>query len=225
MPGLWLNEGGQSAAGSAIAHLLTSHPASARASGLADKPNLSLPDFLVTEASHRSRSFSQAITLAGQVIVVPDFLGNRSPLADPNMRAIISGLGFEQDLESLIALYVAGISGLGYGLRQIIEAQRAQGVQTNTIVISGGAGQSQLVHQLLADASGVAIAEPGSPEPVLLGAAMLGAVSGGTFGAIQEAMNEMSSVDEILHPVSGKLAKRHNQRFKVFCDLQKAARI
>ena len=224
VPGLWLNEGGQSAAGSAIAHLLAFHPASSEAAQLATDAEQSLPDWLVTQAERAHSNLSQVIELAGQVMVVPEFLGNRSPLADPDTKAIIAGLGFEHDLDSLLGLYIAGIAGLGYGLRQIIETQSEYGVTTETIVISGGAGQSKLVRQLLADATGVEVAEPGTDEPVLLGAAMLGAIAGETFGTPRDAMNEMSTLGEVLTPVFGDLRVLHKKRFEIFKALQSAAR-
>lgn len=224
VPGLWLNEGGQSAAGAAIAHLLDTHPASIEATKQAAAAGLSLPDWLAEQAIHKSASVSQAIELAGSVIVVPEFLGNRSPHADPTSKAIIAGLGFERDVDSLIALYIAGLSGLGYGLRQIIETQRAQAVQTDMIVISGGAGQSPLVRQLLADATGIAVAKPRADEPVLLGAAMLGAVAAGAFPDIRTAMARMSHMGGVSDPVQGRVAERHHARFTRFEALQKAAK-
>ena len=225
VPGLWLNEGGQSAAGAAIAHLLAFHPASSEASQLATAAEQSLPDWLVDHATRAVESESDAIELAGKVIVVPEFIGNRSPLADPETKAIIAGLGFEHDFNSFLGLYIAGISGLGYGLRQIIDVQRENGVETDTIVISGGAGQSRLVRQLLADATGVAVAEPGSHEPVILGAAMLGAVAAGKFPNLTKAMTEMSTLGEILTPTSGHLRSKHDKRYETFKALQSAARL
>jgi len=225
VPGLWLNEGGQSAAGAAIAHLLAYHPASSEAAQSAANAGLSLPDWLVAQATAARPNLSQTIELAGQVLVVPEFIGNRSPLGDPDSKAIIAGLGFEQDLNSLIALYIACVSGLGYGLRQIIETQRDNGVATDTIVISGGAGQSQLVRQLLADSTGLPVAIPGTEEPVLLGAAMLGAVASEAFASLRTAMTEMSSLGEVLEPVSGPLAELHQTRFELFKALQNAARV
>ncbi len=66
-------------------------------------------------------------------------------------RAVIAGLGM--DLESLVALYVAGLCGIGYGLRQIIYTQKASGAVAERVVICGGAGSDTLVRQILADAS------------------------------------------------------------------------
>jgi D-ribulokinase len=116
--------------------------------------------------------------------VVPEFMGNRAPFADPNARALIAGLDMDDSLDSLLALYVAGVCGLGYGLRQIIEAQASQGIKIDTIVISGGAGQDELVRQLIADSTQLEVVAPETSEPVILGASMLAAVAAGAYGSI-----------------------------------------
>jgi D-ribulokinase len=162
--------------------------------------------------------------LADGLHVVPEFLGNRAPYADPEARAVIAGLGMETDLESLVALYVAGLCGLGYGLRQIIETQTESGAAVRRIVISGGAGQSNLVRQLLADAVGKPVVAVSSEEPVLLGSAMLGAVAGGLFDTLPAAMAAMSSEKATFAPASGKTRQLHDARFDAFKRLQNAAR-
>ncbi|MGY3549801.1 sugar (pentulose or hexulose) kinase [Bradyrhizobium sp. USDA 4472] len=65
--------------------------------------------------------------------------------------ALIAGLDMRSDLESLLALYLAGLCGLGYGARQIVRAQQDKGIAIETIVVSGGAAQSRPVRQVLAD--------------------------------------------------------------------------
>src|SRR5690606_11940598 len=142
VPGLWLNEGGQSSAGAAIDQAIALHPAAAEARALATGRGMSLPDMLAGMASDRIGDGRSAIDLAGPLIVVPDFLGNRSPFADPDARAVIAGLGMERDLDSLMALYVATLLGIGYGLRQIVEASRAHGASIDAIALSGGAGRN-----------------------------------------------------------------------------------
>lgn len=118
--------------------------------------------------------------------------------------------------------YVAGIFGVGYGLRQIMQAQVKRGVCPTSIVISGGAGRSDAVKQMLADASGFPILSTRSAEPVLLGAAMLGAVSSGQFSELTDAMTEMSSVKDRFHPETGRCADLHLARFKAFERIQSA---
>src|SRR6202012_875105 len=133
----------------------------------------------------------EAVRRAANVHVVPEFLGNRAPHADPDARAVIAGLGLDADLDSLVTLYVAGLCGLAYGARQIVEALAAKGIALDEIIISGGAAQSPLVRQIIADAAGLDGAVADTPEPVLLGAAMLGAVAGGAFSGLDAAMSGM----------------------------------
>jgi D-ribulokinase len=224
MPELWLSEGGQSGAGAAIEQLICLHPAAAEARETTAAAGISLATWLADAAAAASASASEAILLAGGLHVVPDFLGNRSPLADPDARAVVAGLGMERDLTSLIALYIAGMLGLGYGLRQIILASRKQGAGIDSIVLSGGGGRHPLVRQLIADCAGLPVLIPDQPEPVLLGAAMLGAVASGSFPTVETAMHAMSSVSETFEPIAGEIAQLHENRFAAFEKLQQTAR-
>ena len=194
IPGAWLNEGGQSAAGAAIDQLVGFHPASSEAAELASAAGQSLPEWLADRAAGAG-DLSGAVSLAGTIHVVPEFLGNRAPFADPHARAVIAGLGMERDVDSLVALYIAGLCGLGYGLRQIVETQSSSGAPVESIAISGGAGRHPLIRQLLADATGLPILATRAAEPVLLGSAMLGAVAAGTYPDIHAAMSAMSSIE------------------------------
>ncbi|MDR6585308.1 D-ribulose/ribitol kinase [Herbaspirillum sp. BH-1] len=223
-PGMWLNEGGQSAAGAAIDHLLRLHPAEPQARQQAAAEQMELPQWLAQRALQVVAHPSQAAWLAGQINVVPEFLGNRSPLADPQARALLLGLGMEQDIDSLVALYVAGLCSLGYGLRQIIEAQAARGLRIASISVSGGAGTHALTRQLLADTTGLPVEITACPEPVLLGSAMLAAVAAGTYADLRCAMSAMSSVAGREQAAGGDIARLHAARYQVFLNSQQLAR-
>lgn len=151
---------------------------------------------------------------------MPEFLGNRAPFADPDARGLIAGLDMDKSVDSLVRLYIAGVCGLGYGLRQIIEAQRAQGVNTRTIVVSGGAGQNPLVRQLLADTTQTQIAAPKTSEPVLLGSAMLGSVAAGCYKDLTDAMASMSAMGATYEPATGDIQEWHKHRYDSFELLQ-----
>ncbi|MEX1661864.1 FGGY-family carbohydrate kinase [Thioclava sp. 15-R06ZXC-3] len=224
IPGMWLNEGGQSAAGAAIAHLVQMHPAAAEADALAKDARVSVPQFLADRALALAGSASDAVRLAQSLHVVPEFLGNRAPLADPDARAVIVGQGMETGLDSLVMLYIAGVCGLGYGLRQIIETQAKYGAPITEISISGGAGSHPLTRQIIADATGVDTVITQCDEPVLLGAAILGALAGGRFGEMTEAMRSMSHVDDRFAPAIGAVARIHEARFNAFLTLQGTAK-
>ena len=212
VPGFWLNEGGQSAAGAAIDHLLKSHPGYGEASAAARSAGLDIPTFLERRIVSRTASVGEAALIAREIHVFPEFLGNRSPFADPDSRAVVSGLDLDTDLGSIERLFVAGLCGLAYGLADVIDAFRSNGVNSDLIVIGGGAGRSALVRQIMADTTGLAVAVPDTPEPVLLGAAMLGAVAANAHRSIGDAMAAMSAISGLSDPTAPRIADFHRTK-------------
>lgn len=221
VPGLWLNEGGQSAAGAAIDFLVRMHPASGVIEARAKAEGLSLVGYLERAAACAGDT---AADLANGIVVVPEFLGNRAPFADPDARALIAGLTLDENEETLVSLYVAGLAGLGYGLRQLLDALAGKAIDIDLIVASGGAANSPLVLQMIADATASQVASVASPEPVLLGAAMLGAVAGGCHADISSAMGVMSRIAKVYRPASGTMRERHDRRYAAFKLLQETGR-
>jgi D-ribulokinase len=224
VPGLWLNEGGQSAAGAALDHLLTLHPAHGAAAAKARETKLPLLAWLEKQVLADTPQLGEVARLTAGLHVVPEFLGNRAPHADPDARALIAGLDLEGDLASLMKLYVAGLCGLAYGARQIVEAMAVKSIALEQIIISGGAAQSPLVRQIIADATGLEVAVADTPEPVLLGAAMLGAVAGKAYPTLGEAMGGMSALGAVHAPAPGTIGAFHDAKFKVYESLQAAGR-
>ncbi len=91
-------------------------------------------------------------------------------------------------------------------------------------MISGGAGQQDLVRQILADATGVPVVATASEEPVLLGSAILGAVAAGVFADMTGAMAAMSSPKTTFDPADARIKAIHDARYDAFKRLQSVAR-
>ena len=216
VPGFWLNEGGQSAAGAAIDHLIRSHPAHAEASAAARRESVEIIAFLERRILERAGNASDAALLARDVHVLPEFLGNRSPYADPDTRAVIAGLDLDTDVCAMERLFVAGLCGLAYGLADVIDAFRAHGVGSSVIVMGGGAGQSPLVRQVMADTTGLTVALPQTAEPVLLGAAMLGVVAAGAYTSLSQTMTSMSALGRLAEPGSPGMRQFHRSKREVY---------
>ena len=215
VPGFWLNEGGQSAAGAAIDHLVKSHPAYGEAVAAAHAAGMEIPEFLERRIVSRVANLGEAALLARDIHILPEFLGNRSPFADPDARAVVAGPDLDIDIGSMERLFVAGLCGLAYGLADVVEAFRSHGVDSDMMVISGGAGRSPLVRQIMADTTGLTVAVPETQEPVLLGAAMLGAVAAKSCGSIGEAMAAMSAIGRLSEPSAPEIADFHRTKRRV----------
>ncbi|HEY4164449.1 MAG TPA: FGGY-family carbohydrate kinase [Dongiaceae bacterium] len=220
LPGRWLNEGGQSAAGAGIDFLVRAHPAYAETAAAAEAAGEPLLEYLERRTINHAGNLSAAAMRATDIHVLPEFLGNRSPFADPDARAMIAGLDLDRGIESLERLYVAALCGLAYGLADVVEAMRAQQISCGLMVISGGASHSPLVRQIMADTTGLAVALPATAEPVLLGAAMLGAVAGGAYASIDQAMESMSRIAEVTQPNRGEIAEFHAAKRRIYARMQ-----
>jgi D-ribulokinase len=217
---LWLNEGGQSAAGAAIDRLVETHPAHAEAAAKAEGAGIPVHDHLERRIASRDPDLSRAAELARDLHVVPEFLGNRSPFADPQARAAILGLGFDADLEGLERLFVAGLCGVAYGFADVIDAFARQGIAPKLVVASGGASKSPLVRQIVADATGLPVALPETPEPVLLGAAMLGAVAAGAHAGLDAAAAAMSRIGPLTAPTPARATAFHAAKREIYRSLR-----
>eukprot|EP00243_Klebsormidium_subtile_P012225 TRINITY_DN7333_c0_g2_i1.p1 TRINITY_DN7333_c0_g2~~TRINITY_DN7333_c0_g2_i1.p1 ORF type:complete len:188 (+),score=13.00 TRINITY_DN7333_c0_g2_i1:1-564(+) len=152
--------------------------------------------------------------------VLPDWHGNRSPQADPASRGVICGLTLETGEEALARLYLAAVQGIAYGTRQIIEKMNASGHKIDTIIACGGLAKNPLFLKQHADITGCPVILPRETEPVLLGAAVVGAVGAKHFTSIADAMQGLSSPGKVVLPVCADVERTyHASKFSVFEDL------
>ena len=85
------------------------------------------------------------------LMVLPDFNGNRSPLAEPRARGVIHGLGLDHSFDSLARLYYATAIGIALGTRHIVDALNRHAYRIDTLHLTGGHAGSPLLVRLYAD--------------------------------------------------------------------------
>jgi D-ribulokinase len=211
----WLIDGGQSAFGGAIDHLLRLHPAFGELKARGGPHDMHA---LEKDIVARAGGLSEAALIAEGLHVLPDFIGVRSPSADAGARGGVMGMDLREDAASLQELYVAGLCGLAYGLADIVRKLERSGYEFDAIIVSGGAARSGLVRQIIADVCGKTVELPESPEPVLLGSAMVGAVAAGTQ-TMASAMSSMSTLARgAAAPAGGAIAAFHARKAHA-CDM------
>ncbi len=214
MPGLWLNEGGQSATGALIDHLVQSHAAYPALAEQASRSGRHVFALLADRLDSLAADGRQACLTAG-LHVMPDFHGNRSPRADASLRGMLSGLSLSATADDLALLYLAGVQAVAYGTRHVIEAMNVAGYAIDTIMACGGGTKDRVFLREHADATGCRVVLPREPEAVLLGAAILGGVAAGLFSTIQDAMAAMSRAGQVVTP-SPELRGYHDAKYAVF---------
>ncbi|TFK28625.1 ribitol kinase [Coprinopsis marcescibilis] len=153
-PGWWMNEGGQSATGQLIEHIVKTHPAYSQLVDKAQNSGSSIYDVLhqSLESLRVERGVGSYTELTKDLHVYPDFHGNRSPIADPRMRGSIIGLDLDTSLTSLALLYHATLTSIAIQTRSIIDTLNAKGHLIDKIYVSGSQAKNSVLMKLLADA-------------------------------------------------------------------------
>ncbi len=215
IPGLWLNEGGQSATGSLIDHVAGTHAAFPTANSQA-RGEQTVYQVLNAHLEGLARDLPFPAALTKNLHVGPDFLGNRSPRADPTLRGMVSGLSLSATGDDLATLYLATVQAIAYGTRHIIEAMNAAGYRIDTIFACGGGTKNPVLLREHADATGCRIVLPEEPEAVLLGSAILATVAAGHYGTLPDAMRSMSRRGGVIDPAGGEVRRYHDAKYAVF---------
>ena len=200
LPGLWLREGGQSVSGALLDHVIRSF-----GGGLEPTP--------ATHARIAARIGELRAgepDLAGELHVLPDFRGNRAPLADARALGMIAGLDMGEGFDALCRLYWRTAVGLALGLRQILAHFAEHGVAAEVLHAAGGHARSPMLMALYADATGVPVVEPAAPDPVLLGTAMVAATAAGLYPDLGAAARAKSQGGVLRRPdpaAAGRMAR------------------
>jgi FGGY-family pentulose kinase len=216
LPGYWLNEGGQSATGALIDHVIN-----ASAVGRAwtdDARNAGSDVYSMLNQALSASVVTSAIPAAmtHDLHVFPDFHGNRSPRADASLQGMISGLKLSDTKEDLARLYLATIQAIAYGTRHIVETMNKHGFAIDTLFACGGGSKNPVFLREHADALGMPIVLNEEEEAVLLGAAILGAVAAGRHPDLPSAMAKMSRPARIINPTRGRVHSYHSNKYAVF---------
>lgn len=215
IPELWLNEAGQSATGSLLDHVLDWHAAAA----VLGSDRHGIVSARVAELLDR-----HGPGFAGSLQVLPDFHGNRSPLADPHATGVIHGLTLDASFDSLARLYYAAAVGIALGTRHILDALNERGYAIAQLHLTGGHATSPLLLQLYADATRCRVVLPEEADGVLLGTACAAAAACGLHPGLAAACAAMvrSGREVAPDPRVAEFFERRYERFLLMHEHRRA---
>ncbi|WP_378945365.1 FGGY-family carbohydrate kinase [Mesorhizobium sp. ANAO-SY3R2] len=211
LPCLWLSEGGQSATGALLDHVIRWH-------GAGGEPDAAMHR-RICERIVELRA-AEGLDLAGRLHVLPDFHGNRSPLADPHALGVISGLTLDASFDSLCRLYWRTAVAIALGVRHVLDALNANGYVIDTLHVTGGHTRNPLLMELYADATGCTVIEPSGGDAVLLGTAMVAAAAAGLYSNLAAACSAMHQHGHARHP-NPAARTRFDCDYRVFLEMHR----
>ncbi|KAF8773195.1 FGGY carbohydrate kinase domain-containing [Argiope bruennichi] len=224
VPGYWCSEAGQSAAGVLLDHIINSHPATnaLKERILKYEKESHIANILneMAEELKEKKGLSSVSLLTSDYHVYPDYHGNRSPLANPDIKGMICGLTLASDEEDLVKQYIATIQSLAYSTKHIISALEEKGHVIKCLLVCGGLSKNPLYVQMHADVTGLPIIVPNSSEPVLLGCAILAASAAKYYPSVVSAMAAMCGNGELIKPNIND-QEYHKKKYKAYLNLLK----
>ncbi|MGB7757857.1 MAG: FGGY-family carbohydrate kinase, partial [Salinisphaera sp.] len=214
LPDGWINEGGQSAVGALIDHVIRDH--AAHDALMAEARDQSVSHFDILNArldALEARADNAALTR--DVHVLDYHHGNRSPLADASLTGTVTGLTLAESIDDLAVRYLATLQAVSYGTRHIVEALNEHGHAVDRLRLCGGILKNERWLAETADATGLPIELPAEPETVLLGSAMLAAAACGDQPDLRTAAAAMSGTDRVIEPRAERRAF-HDAKYRVY---------
>ncbi|KAA8892718.1 FGGY family of carbohydrate kinase [Sphaerosporella brunnea] len=231
LQGRWLAEGGQSTTGALLHNVLTTHPSYAAALDQSKTLSTNIFDFLNKhlEDMCAQRGASSIGYLARHIFFYGDKHGNRSPIADPNMRGAIVGLSLDSSVDDLALQYYVAMEFIAQQTRHIIDTLNDAGHKITSIFMSGGQCKNGLLMNLIANATGLPVSIPRYiQDAVVLGAAILGAKAAsvddrGETEGLWTIMDRMSQTGRVVYPTKDENEKKLlRAKFDVFLWMAKA---
>ncbi|HNW52344.1 MAG TPA: ribulokinase [Prolixibacteraceae bacterium] len=161
------------------------------------------------------------IPVEESTIVATDWLnGRRTPDADQNVKATITGLNLGS---SAPRIFRALVEATAYGSKAIADRFVENGVEIKQVVgIGGVAKKSPFVMQTMADVMNMPIKVARAEQCVALGAAMFAAVASGVYKTVEDAQKAMGQGFEKEYvPIPANVAKYQ----KIYKEYQKLGKL
>ncbi|RUS80212.1 hypothetical protein EGW08_012037 [Elysia chlorotica] len=221
VPDMWAMEGGQSSAGSLLDFVTSSHPAFTDVQRKASERGLHAFQYLNERIKKLAdKQGVHAAHLTKDFHLWPDFHGNRAPIGDPNLKGMICGLSLSATEDDLALLYLATIQALAYGTRHIVSEMEKHGHEISLVYVCGGLRKNSSYVQTHADVLGRPLVLPDAKDPVLLGAAMLGAQAYMNKSSLKDVMCAMGGGGKCIQP-DFSVSKFHEKKYAVFLEMWK----
>ncbi|TDQ84124.1 xylulokinase [Dongia mobilis] len=209
VPGLYFPNGCMASSGSFLNWVVANWGGHARAQ--AEAAGLSVHRWLDRETA--------GIGADSQVLFLPYFLGEKTPLNDPNARGTLVGLGLNHDMRHV---WRAALEGVVFGFRHHVETFHELGLETKRVFAADGGAASDLWLQIAADSLGKPVTRIDRHPGSCLGAAF---VAGIGVGAIKDwsAIADYVAAGRTFTPDSGAQAIL-DHKYRLWRDLYRRLR-
>ncbi len=153
------------------------------------------------------------------VVVLPYFLGEKTPVLDPKARGVIFGLTL---FHSRYHVYRAVLEAVAFGFRHHVDVLEENDCRVKHVVAGGNGARSRLWRQITADVLDCPIASLTQHAGAALAAAYVAGMGVGAFNAWDE-IERFVTLEEIVEPNPTHRAV-YNEQFAIYRELYEKLR-
>ncbi len=148
------------------------------------------------------------------LILLPYFLGEKTPIHDPRARGVFFGLTLTHTRGHL---YRAILEGIAYGFRHHLEVLAERGLTATRARVTNGGARSALWKQVTADVLGIPLEQIAHHPGSSLGAAFVAGMGVGAFQRWDE-IERFIEIARVVEP-NPALSQRYQTLFAIYRDL------
>jgi len=153
------------------------------------------------------------------IIFLPTMMGSMVPEWDSSAKGNIFGLSMNCTRAHITR---AILEGTAYGLRDIVKAIKNMDINFSKVRVAGGGSRSKLWNQIKADVLDLSVETLFTPETTSIGAALIGAVCGGMYPTLQDAIADVVKVKETVSPRKDRAVydEMYKNYRELYCSLK-----
>lgn len=149
-----------------------------------------------------------------EMLCLPYFLGEKSPVNDPDLRGVFAGMHLGHGAADL---YRSALEGIAFGFRHVAEVMREQGIRLENATITNGGATSLLWKQIHASVLDAPLATVRDHPGASLGAAFSAGIGTGAFTDWTEPLSLVRRGD-IVEPVPDQVT-RYDEAYGLWREL------
>jgi xylulokinase len=153
-----------------------------------------------------------------EVLCLPYFLGEKSPIHDPDLRGVFAGMHLGHTRADL---YRSVLEAIAFGFRHHVDVFTDIGIRPNHVMITNGGSKSTLWKQIHADVLGIELRPVRGHPGASLGAAVIAAIGVGALDDWSDAARFVS-LDPPVVPDPARRAA-YDDAYPMWRDLGAAA--
>jgi xylulokinase len=155
------------------------------------------------------------------LVFLPCMQGAMAPEWNGAARGVFFGLTLAHSRAHMTR---AILEGSAFGLRDILEAMKAAGLDVRRLTIVGGGAKGPLWRQIKADVTGLPVRVPESVETTATGAAILAAVGAGVHRSVADAVSAFVAFRPEEHEPNSERREAYEEAYRRYREVYFALR-